>query len=52
MVLAGMRALKQQGMESATLGVAGTNPAAVHVYESAGFRVHAVTRWYSLTVSR
>ncbi len=52
MVLAGMRTLKQQGMESVTLGVAGTNPAAIHVYESVGFRVHAVTRWYSLTVSR
>ncbi len=52
MVLAGMRALKQQGMESATLGVAGTNLAAIHVYESVDFRVHAVTRWYSLTVSR
>ena len=52
MVLAGMWALKQQCMESATLGVAGTNPAAIHIYESAGFRVHVVTRWYSLTVSR
>jgi predicted GNAT family acetyltransferase len=47
-----MWALKQQGMESATLGVAGTNPAAIHIYESVGFRVHSVTQWYSLTVSR
>lgn len=46
MVLAGIRALREQGVETATLGVDGANVAARRVYDSVGFRVRRATRWY------
>jgi ribosomal protein S18 acetylase RimI-like enzyme len=47
MVLAGMCALEQHGVDTATLGVSSANTPAVCVYESLGFRTRAATRWYS-----
>lgn len=51
MVLAGMAALKEQGMDTATLGVASSNTAALRVYQAIGFQIRFGKRWYTKPVS-
>ncbi len=52
MVLAGMRALRQEGMDTAWLTVGGDNTAAIRAYEAAGFREDWRMRWYAKEVDR
>jgi ribosomal protein S18 acetylase RimI-like enzyme len=51
MLLAGMRWLKAQGMDTATLGVDAENPSgALRLYESVGFTVRHKTAMYRKAV--
>lgn len=49
-VLAGMHGLRRDGAETAVLGVAGDNTAAIRVYERLGFSVDSQIRWYEKPV--
>jgi mycothiol synthase len=48
--LAGLRALKEHGADTAILGVSSANTPAIRLYEGLGFRVRFRTRWYSRNV--
>lgn len=50
-VLAGLHALKDEGLEVATLGVAGANRTARRVYEALGFELEFAVQWYSKRVT-
>ena len=50
MVLAGMSALRQQGLEIATMGVLSSNRAALRTYRSLGFRTRFSKRWYEKSI--
>jgi mycothiol synthase len=51
MVLAGMRALKEQGMDIATLSTLSSNTGAIGVYQVIGFQRRFGKRWYEKVIA-
>lgn len=51
LLLAGLHALRQHGIETAALGTSSENVAMQRAAESAGFRLESVTLWYSRAVT-
>ena len=52
LLLAGLQALKQRGMDTAALGTSSENVAMLHTAQAVGFRVQSTTVWYSKPVPR
>ena len=52
LLLAGLQALKQRGMDAAVLGTSSENVAMLRTAQAVGFRVQSTTFWYSKPVSR
>jgi len=50
LLLAGMAKLRERGMQAAVLGTSSENAAMRRAAESAGFRVHSTTLWFSRQV--